>query len=149
MRTVFNVAQGLSEVLGPAWYHVLEVLQAVDRATRLAAAPSGAAAGAGAGADKAIVGTGGTLPDKPAVAPAYTLDSRGPLRCRMVKRVARRLTAAMGLLGLLGEVFRPRRQGWQGHDGAGPARSPDKNRGALLCALANVVPPPCLASLAA
>ena len=55
MRTVFNVAQGLCEVLGPAWYHILEVLQAVDRAIRLASASSGAVhapAGGSGGSDK-------------------------------------------------------------------------------------------------
>jgi len=123
MRTVFNVAQGLSEVLGPAWYHVLEVLQAVDRAMRLATAPSGASAGAGATADKAVVGTGGTLPDKPAVAPAYTLDSMDHL---LSKGDADGTMADSGerFLCVFGEVFRPQRQGRQGHDGAGSARAP-------------------------
>ena len=53
MRTVFNVAQGLCEVLGPAWYHILEVLQAVDRGIRLASAAAGTGTGSGGTGDKA------------------------------------------------------------------------------------------------
>jgi hypothetical protein len=59
MRTVFNVAQGLCEVLGPAWHPILEVLQAVDRGIRLASAAAGASSGASSGTGTGSGGGGG------------------------------------------------------------------------------------------
>ena len=56
MRTVFNVAQGLCEVLGPAWYHILEVLQAVDRGVRLASATAGSSNPSSSGGSSGIGG---------------------------------------------------------------------------------------------
>jgi len=41
IRTVFNVAQCIGGMLGPAWYYILELLQSVEIALKLASGAPG------------------------------------------------------------------------------------------------------------